>query len=131
MGAWGHHFDENDGAADWLAEFEDEPNWDIVGAAFRNVTSDPKAYVEVDEGSAALAAAEIVAASRGRGSQRLPEVLSQWATANAGGGAALIEPARSAIAAVRDGGELRELWDESEEASDWLSTVDDLISRLK
>ena len=126
MGAWGYHFDENDSAADWLDEFSDAPDWAAVADALSASGSD---YVELDEGSAAIAAAELVAAANGQASPRLDGKLSEWAKANAAEGTSLKASAIAAVAAVRDGGELSELWQEAD-AAEWLSSLDDLTTRL-
>jgi hypothetical protein len=53
-----------------------------------------------------------------------------WANGNSDGASPLKEIAREAAIAVRDGGELHELWHEGGEPTEWLATVDDLLSRL-
>ena len=129
MGAWGHQFDENDSASDWLDEFAVAQNWPFVQSALQDALSAAYEYLEADEGSAALAAAELVAAGLGKASSRLSPDLSLWARDNAAGANELKTIASEAVLSVRDGGELHELWHEGD-ANDWLASVDDLHSRL-
>jgi hypothetical protein len=130
MGAWGLLFNENDDAADWLAEFSDEPNWNLVDHALAAIPNDTKEYVEAPECSQALAAAEVVAAAIGKPSTRLDDGISAWATDNTTGGEARADIARIALARIRDNSELQELWEESDEYADWQASVNETVSRL-
>ena len=128
MGAWGHQFDENDDAGDWLSDFADAPSWSDVEAALKQAADAD--YLEAPEASVAVAAAEIVAASRGKPSPRLPNEIVVWAAAKAGGSDVEDNKASAAVARVRDDSELAELWGESGEADDWRSSLDELAQRL-
>ncbi|XXT17977.1 DUF4259 domain-containing protein [Sorangium sp. So ce429] len=130
MGAWGYGSFENDSALDWLHEVEAEPA--LVGAALDGVaTADDQAYLEVDECSAALAAAELVAAALGRGDDRLNDDAAAWLQDHRdeirGVGAAR---ARRAVERVAQGSELRELWDENGADTEWHAGVRELLKRL-
>ena len=126
MGAWGHQFDENDDAADWLGEFSDSPAWDACAAAFSAIDGD---YVEAPECSCAIAAAEVVAAGLGKPSDRLDDAIIDWATEHADGAPSLKNAAVAALLRIRNDSELAELWNEGD-ADEWLATIDDLNSRL-
>lgn len=126
MGAWGMLFDENDDAADWLADFADAPDWSTVDAALAL----DEAYVEAPEASNALAAAEIVAAAIGRPSARLAAEMSGWAAGQTDAATQRIASARDAATRVRDDSELRALWEDSDEFEDWKKSIDETISRL-
>ena len=126
MGAWGLHFNENDDAADWLADFSDAPNWGAVAEALA-LDDD---YVEAPEASNALAAAEIVAAAVGNASPRLDETIKDWASGQNDEGSAQRENAIQALKRVRDDSELCELWQESEEFEDWKKSIDETLARL-
>jgi len=128
MGAWGHHFDENDDAADWLGDFGDQPDWSIVRATLSDGAKLDD-YIESDLGAAGLAAAEIVAAAIGKPSPRLSPEITTWANENPAEANDLTPLAREAVTNIRDSGELQELWREAD-ASEWLATVNDLIFRL-
>jgi len=129
MGAWGPQFDENDAAADWLADFGDSPNWPTIAGTLSAALAEAGGYLEVDQGSEALAAAEIVAAALGKGSARLSPDISAWAQQNSADAGELKFAASEAVLAVRDGGELHELWHEGN-PDEWLALINDLHSRL-
>ena len=130
MGAWGPGSFENDDALDWLGEMIASD--DGAGAlywAFEAVTDAP-GYVQAPEASAALAAAEIVAALHGRPAADLPEEAAAWVRANAGSvSLEALSMARTVVRFVRRFSELRDLWDEADPAP-WYARVNDLLDRL-
>ena len=126
MGAWGHLFDENDDAADWLADFADAPDWSTVDAAMVH----GEQYVEAPDASNALAAAEIVAAAIGNASPRLDAAVMEWASGQSDQGNSRREAAIKAAKRVRDDSELSELWEDSDEFEGWKQSVDETIARL-
>jgi len=130
MGAWGHHFDENDSALDWFSDLNAAPSWEMVESSLQTALAGTYGYLDVDDGCAALAAAEVVAAGLGKASSRLPDDVALWVKSNSEGATALKEAAQEAVVSVRDGGELHELWHEGGEPTEWLKTLDDLNSRL-
>jgi Domain of unknown function (DUF4259) len=131
MGAWGHQFDENDSALDWLAEFEAAPAWSRIQEIFETVFDGDDIYdVDLDDCCAALVGGEIVAAALGSPNERLSPSLQDWARANAEGAAALQSDAAKAALLVRDESELSELWKEGDDGAEWTASVDDLLSRL-
>jgi hypothetical protein len=125
MGAWGHEFNANDDAADWLAEFEEAPSWTTVANALK-LKSD---YIEADAASNAIAAAELVAAGLGNPHSDLTPEIGEWIAANSQGSGPLKELALAAVLTVLNGSELQELWDEAEDAS-WRDEVSNLQTRL-
>ncbi|MFM9852566.1 MAG: DUF4259 domain-containing protein [Sphingomonadaceae bacterium] len=131
MGAWGHQFDENDSALDWIADFEAAPSWSQISDVFEAVfAADDADYVDLDDCSAALVAGEIVAAGLGQPSDRLVPSIVEWAKANSIGAIALKADAIKSASLVKSESELSELWKESDDAAAWTATVDDLLSRL-
>ncbi len=132
MGAWGINTFENDDASDWLGEFCDKPQEDLLFDAFAAVNDIGDEYLEAPESSAALAAAEVVAALRGKSSASLPdeaqECLRNFKLKPTD---ELLAAAQKAVARVQTDSELKELWDESEDAAQWQTTVQDLAGRLK
>jgi hypothetical protein len=64
MGAWGFGSFDNDDAADWIFELEESSGVTALVSAFKAIK--PDRYLEAPECSVALAAAEVVAALRGR-----------------------------------------------------------------
>lgn len=128
MGTWGHGTFQNDDAADWLYELE-EGGLDVVDAALNAVRIG--GFLAAPECCTALAAAEVVAAMRGRPAPDLPEGLHAWVgVRSAPPSAGLVERAQKAVAAVLADSELAELWRESGQFAAWEDVVRDLASRL-
>ncbi len=132
MGTWGYRFGENDGAADWLRDFEASPSWNKVHHAFDAIPVGANGYAEVDECAAAIAAAEIVAAGLGHPSTGLSASVAQWAIKHKDGTEKLTTQAQRTVAYLVDHGELSELWNEGgNPPHEWLATMDDLLTRLR
>ena len=127
MGAWGLLFDENDDAADWLAEFGDAPDW---GAVDQTLDCAGEDYLEAPDCSNALAAAEVVAAGIGNASARLDQAIVDWASQAPQEAERRRKKAADVLSRVRDDSELSELWEESEEFADWQASVNETLSRL-
>lgn len=134
MGAWGTGPFDNDAAGDLLVELRSGPGR-IIGRSLRAVAkAKPGTYLEVDEGGAAWAAAELVAAAFGYGldDAELPddaaELLESLRPTSASRTLALaalprlLDPASS---------ELAELWAESDDEAAWRARVEDTRRRLE
>lgn len=131
MGAWGHEVFANDSALDWVVDLRNSENVLPITAALMVVTKDDK-YIEVDEGSAALAAAEVVAALKGKALINLPKDVATWiAQHHFEPDTSLVALAIQAIARVEQSSEVQELWEETEEYSLWRGTIQDLRRRLE
>ena len=129
MGAWGIKPFENDDAGDWECELEDD-GLDAVRRAF-DLSDD---YIEVDEGGAAIAAAETVAAMRGNPAADLPEDVRTFAAKHPEVADDLLHAAREAVAAVDSDGERSEvfgLWEDAGTLDEWRATIADLRRRLE
>lgn len=131
MGAWGHGAFENDSALDWLADLA-EGDASLVAEALAAVAdADADEYIEVDDASAALVAAELVAAALGKGDDRLNDDATSWLDAHRASvrdlGAA---GARRAVARVLESSELSELWGENGDDTPWHLDVRALLERL-
>lgn len=132
MGAWGEKAFQNDSALDWLSDFEADglaALHDVLGAVADTPADD---YLDVDDGSPAIAAAEIVAAALGQGRERVPKSVVRWLDANPSAITADDrELARRAVErVVGEGSELRALWDDAGLDSDWHADVRILLTRL-
>jgi hypothetical protein len=127
MGAWGAGAFDNDDALDWLSELGDSPDF-ALGRAALDVTA--LEYLEAPEGSAALAAAEVVAAARGHPVALLPDEVTAWLRSNRAEVSQL--DAALALSAVdrvlAEKSELREMWMDGGDA--WMEGVQDLRRRL-
>jgi Domain of unknown function (DUF4259) len=129
MGAWGAGVFENDTALDWLDALE-RTGAAAVNAALRSLPDAAAGYVDADQASDALAAAEIVAASRGHPAAELPGEAADWVQAHGPSVPYdLTEVAVDAVARIRTDSELRDLWEESG-ADEWYAALDDLLARL-
>jgi hypothetical protein len=135
MGAFGIKNFQNDSAMDFAEEFLENPTVDALEEALliANDSSDHlegEEYLEVDEACAALAAAEVLAASLGKPATDFPKKLQE---------AVLIIPttpklqklARKVVKKVRTKSELQELWAEGDKLNEWLDVQKDLLNRLK
>jgi hypothetical protein len=129
-GAWGDGSFENDDAMDWVNDCVHAASAEVVKAALDRVLSEE--VVEAPDASAAIAAAEVVAASLGKPSPAIPANLKAWLagqqTAQVAAQAAL---AKRALAKIEDPkkSELRQMWSEGK-ANRWLANVQALQSRI-
>ncbi|HTH48407.1 MAG TPA: DUF4259 domain-containing protein [Candidatus Limnocylindria bacterium] len=131
MGAWGSGTFENDDASDWLYELEESSETSVIAEALSVITDAGDAYLEAPDCSNALAAAEIVAALRGKPPADFPDNAKKWVAEHAKlEVTALVKIAQAAIGRIRSNSELKELWDESEEAAEWYASLDNLEARL-
>ncbi len=126
MGAWGVHFDQNDGTLDFLGDVEENREWSDVRHFVRDYV-DNGGY---DDAAEAVGALELVAAALGRPSPRLKPALRDWAAGHAAEAAGDRAPALAAVELVYDASELSELWAEADEGEDWAATIADLRERL-
>jgi hypothetical protein len=132
MGAWGNHNFENDQAMDFVSDFTDNPSLDSLEEALTTVVElgEDGEYIEVDEASAALAAAEIVAAVLQKPAVDFPAEL-QPVLASIHTNAIIQKLARKAVKQVLKESELQELWAEGGDSTGWLAIQADLLERLK
>ncbi len=133
-GAWDTGPFDNDDALDWVWELEESTDLSVVKAALEAV-SKSGSYIEAPTASAALAAAEVVAALKGNPHAQLPEEVTAWADARSlGGNEDLVALAIEVVERVQDSSdsELAQLWSDSEELRDsWAAGLADLEKRLQ
>lgn len=132
MGTWAIHALGNDDAADFLDALYDSDSLAVIDAAISSVLD--KDYIEAPEADQALAAVEVIARLQGRPDTSVPayEELDAWIAANKRVPPLdLIHRTHLAIDRVlAEGSELSELWQESDELDAWMSSVENLRSRL-
>ena len=129
MGAWGVQAFENDDAMDFAADLVDADSLDVVATSFEAIV--PGEYLEAPDCCIALAAAEVVAALRGRTGTSLPKDVSAWTRSTAlRADDALLDAARQAVGRIGDRSELKELWHDSDHFDVWMRAVRDLETRL-
>lgn len=129
-GAWGEGSFENDDALDWVSQCTQSAGTKVLAAT---LTSALKAkYLEAPDGSAAVAAAEVVAATQGRADPALPKELRSWLERQPKAEfAALLPMARQVLKKVRNPkeSELALLWSEGKGIR-WESRIAELEARL-
>ena len=132
MGAWGNRNFENDQALDFVGDFTDNPSSESLEEALTTVIEqgEDEEYIEVDEASTALAAAEIIAATLAKPSPDFPQEL-QPTLATIEVNTLLQEAARKAVKQVMKASELQELWAEGDDLEAWLAVQTDLLKRLE
>jgi hypothetical protein len=131
-GAWGPGSFENDDALDWAAKCAGSSGTKMISAALE--IAGRTAYLEAPEASSAIAAAEIVAAARGKPLATLPEELRRWLQRQSQ--ADIVGFTTIALNVVESianspGSELQELWKESKQYASWQRNMQDLLERLQ
>jgi hypothetical protein len=129
MGDWGPEPLSNDPAQDFLMEvLQARGGWALVRKALSRIGP----YADDEQGRAALAAAELVAAALGDPSPLLDDEDRTFAASmRSGDGMALRNLALAAIEQIRTKSDLRSLWEEGDGPHDWLTAIDELARRLK
>ena len=126
MGTWSHEPFGNDSAADWAFALKGQQDFSAVEAALRQVV-DNEGYLDADMAVEAIAAAEILAKANGRGTQSdaYTEPVEEWLESiEVPPPAELYVLARRALVRVLEPeSELRELWEESDDFSQWEESV--------
>ena len=131
MGAWGTKVFEDDDALDWIYELEQEDDLTLIKNVLKTAAAPEDDFLEAPQASQALAAAEIVAALRGKPEPQLPQEAQDWIEKHTLDTAKLHRLAIQAVKRVRNDSELQELWEESEEIENWHAILDGLINRLE
>lgn len=132
MGAWGSKAFDNDAALDWLAELEAQGTASLRDVLARVAKLEAPVYLDVDDASAAVAAAEVVAAMSGAPRDQLPERVVAWLAGQAHEVESnLVTLARRALRRVLDGNsELRDLWTQTGPEDPWQAEIKALLGRL-
>jgi hypothetical protein len=131
MGAWGTAPFENDDAGDWVYELEETGDFEFVRRALAAVLETDD-YLELAEGSNAVGAAAIVAASLDGSRDGLSEEVVAWIDEVAD--RATVDDARLATLALdrvtAEESEAAALWQDSTSAREWFAVVEALRRRL-
>lgn len=135
MGAWGTGAFDNDDAADFAGSLNDTAPGERAELIRETLdaAADNDSYLEIDEASAAIAAAAVVASQLPGG----PEVDSAYGPEFLAGGGSielpddLAELALRAIARIlSDESEWRELWEESESLDEAIGALEPIRAAL-
>ena len=133
-GAWDMGSFDNDDALDWVYELESTSDLSAISTALTAVVNNDS-YIQAPTGSAAVAAAEVVAALLGNAHPQLPPEVVAWVDGRSlSKDNELVDLARKVIAAVQHptNSELAQLWGESGEyLADWKAGLSDLDQRLQ
>lgn len=129
MGAWGVGTFDNDAALDWVATLDEGEGIDVLRATFADTFQDE--YLDADNGCAALAAAEVVAALAGKPAASLPDSVTNWvARVEIELTPTDIALARRSVERVRaHDSELLELWSE-DDPGEFLEVLYEIEERL-
>ena len=130
MGAWGPGSFENDDAMDWVVALAEGSGDSVLREAFARIPFTDDGYLEAPDCAIAIAAAEAVAAARGRPNRSMPEEVTGWVQKKPAVSTDLLGLARVAVDRIASKSELKDLWDESESADEWRTGMNDLRRRL-
>ena len=135
MGAWSHEPFGNDTANDWADELEESSDFSIVEKAFNQIIESAEEYIYADIACEAYAAAEVLAQALGEGTQddTYTEKIDMWLTKLTIKPNNLLIPKalRALDLLTTQDSELDELWQDSDEYTQWTVNVDELKELLK
>lgn len=131
MGTWGPGSFDNDDASDWIADFCDNPDETAITDTLLAVIN-TDGYLDASECFSGIAAAEVIAALKDAPNPNLSgEAKECIAALQTNADDDKVTLALSVIERIRAESELKELWEESEDASEWYQALDDLEQRLR
>ncbi len=134
MGTWSHEPFGNDTANNWAYKLENCSDFSVVEQAIRAVLDNEESYLDVALAVKAVAAAEVLAKTRGRGTQSdaYTQKVDAWlASIDAKPSDAIFADAQQALVLVLGGdSELKQLWEGSADGAEWLSAMQDLRMAL-
>jgi hypothetical protein len=128
MGTWGHHAFDNDEAGDFGSALT-KGGIPSVESAF-DLVLENDGYLEAPDCWNAIAGAETLCVIVGRPGPSIPAEVTDWASHQEQPSPHLIAKAKQSLARILRDSELKELWDESPEASVWKASIADVIFRL-
>lgn len=131
MGAWGPGSFENDDASDWVDDLEGSSGIGLLKEAFKAVEKNK--FPESPDCCIAVAAAEVVAAAKGKPCADFPEALRAWLDSHKDINAikALDKVTGLVLNKVQLKSELKEEWEESDDWLAWSKALNDLQNRLR
>ena len=130
MGTWSHEPFGNDTANDWAYGLENATNFAYIEETLDRVLECGQDYLEASDAEEAIAAIEVIAKLLGAGTQSdaYTKKIDQWVQGiNARPTPALCDKAKQVLHRVVSGdSELDELWKESDEATNWKRSIEQL-----
>jgi len=131
LGAWGPGLFENDDAMDLIDALAEEESPELLTTALEGVAASPEDLFGplFDK---ALAAADLVAASRGHPSPELPEETPSWITdGRYESDDTAVALARQVVRrAIQEQSRLAARWFDPQKAGEWIDRVQNLSQRL-
>ena len=122
----------NDEATDWLYDLEETYGAELLAEAFDTIIKGE--FHEQADCCIALAAAEMVAAAKGKPAPDLPDEARKWLgnqeTGDVNKIKGLNKKAIAAVKKVQAHSELRDQWEDSEGWHSWNMVVEGLLKRL-
>lgn len=130
MGSTGTGNFDNGDAADWVYDLTESGGTDVLKDAFAAI--EQSEYPDAPDCCIALAAAEVVAAAKGKPAADLPESIHKWVGDHEEPAALKKLDKRAAKAAkkVQSKSGLRDQWEESDDWHNWQMAVEGLLKRL-
>jgi hypothetical protein len=134
MGTWSHESFGNDTACDWAYGLVETRDFSLVARAIQEVLENGPDYLDFDLAAEAVAATEVLAKVRGRGTQAdaYTEKVDHWLkSVPAAPAPELFVKAGQALHRILgEDSELRELWEESEDFESWQASMHALQAAL-
>jgi len=130
MGANGAKNFENDDASDWVYDLTESDGPGLLTEAFATV--EKLDFADAPDCCIALAAAEVVAAAKGKPSSDLPDEIRTWLENqdHLDKFKKLDKRAAKVAKKVQAKSELRDQWEESDNWHNWQMAVEGLLKRL-
>ena len=133
MGAWSSEPFGNDTACDWAYSLEEVDDLSLIRETLADVFEED--YLDADVAMEAVAAIETLAKMQGKGTQQdsYTESVDQWVeSVSIKPDAVLLAQADKAIERIlADDSELKELWEEGDEAGEWTITLRNLQAAMR
>ena len=135
MGTWGHLAFDNDTTNDWAYGLEEVDDLSLVEAALDELEEVGNDYLDQDIACNALGACEVLARLLGHPgyTNAFTETVDQWVAGHkVKPPPSLLKRASAAIDRILgDESELRQSWEEGEDAAPWRKAMEDLRGRLR
>ena len=134
MGIWEPGSFHNDSVEDWLVELEEGDSFDPVIEAVEHAYHTDDEDLTIEDCQRAVAAAELLAATRGYAAPELPEEIEIWlASYGQTPDEATVNMALDVVGGLLEDSMLREYWEETHEEGpgNWHQKMADLLDRLQ
>ena len=129
MPGWGTGSFENEDAQSFLGALKSKEPSDLKTLLARAAQSED--YLNCQESSIVIAAAEVVASARGNPPENVPRQIAEFVEKNSGEPSGdMNELARKAVEKIRTNSELKDLWLEADGLNEWSAALRDLERRL-